>query len=192
MTTEGIYNGSETEGIYNPSTHDTVVSNAVTNIIAGITLNMVNGQTPVTVATNNLRMLVSRDAAANLPNMTFTPPNTVTETEYHTLSPSITFADNITYSDCDVGSGYIHMSVMSWGVNPYPGSNNTKTSLFRSQTTSALHTNRVISTQKVTNTSQLAYYITLQYTAKQTFNIVTMGHVRHRTQTIRVKIGIFT
>eukprot|EP01034_Spumella_vulgaris_P047457 gene47457-biopygen27981 len=145
------------------------ISASVGNILDGVLQSMVNGQAPVVVLTDNIRMTALLNSVSSLSQSALTPPATDAELLYGAALPSISFS-NLSASACDSGGGYVQMSLMSWGTNPFPGPANVTTPILRLDTTTTITTNRRRKLMSYPSDVTPAYFVTLQFSAKQDFN----------------------
>eukprot|EP01034_Spumella_vulgaris_P026271 gene26271-biopygen22627 len=157
-----------------PGKDGSAISASVGDIIEGVLLNMVNGQDPIDIVSQNIRMKVLRNAVSTMLLSSLSPPATTSEAAYGAVLPKLQFSD-LDLSACDTGGGYVQMSVMAWGNNPFPGSTKVTTPLLRMDaTTSGASGRRLDSFTATSRTETLAtppaYFITLQFSEVQNFN----------------------
>eukprot|EP01034_Spumella_vulgaris_P039854 gene39854-biopygen33844 len=158
------------------STNSSAISSAVGDITDGVLQSMVSGQSAISIVSSNIRVQALRNSVSSLASSTFSPPATASEAAYGALRPSLSFAD-VGPELCDAGGGYVQMSVMAWGTNPYPGSSDQGSPLMRLEAASGAtasarrRLNSYTATSRTqTLTNDPVYFITLQFSSKQDFN----------------------
>jgi hypothetical protein len=116
---------------YNVTTDSaSVIDESLSNIGIGILRSLSNGQYPVEVVSDNLKLSARKDFLEDLSNISFTPPQTDAEIEYGVMSPSMSIqASDI--SSCNGGDGYSKIFIGGYGQNPFPNSTSIRSTIFR-------------------------------------------------------------
>lgn len=126
---------------------------------------MVDGQDAQTIVSDNARFMFRRDLASDLINATLQPPVTVTEQAYGHPVSGIQLLDSAIEA-CKGDSGYVGISLMQWGSNPFSMNNDshvvTSQLKFDSFAWNTNYTAPAIPT--------IAYYIVNQFSKPQNFN----------------------
>jgi hypothetical protein len=129
------------------------------------------GEIPTVYTTDNVRISVQKPLKSTLnSNASIQPPATVAEAQYGSLLPYVTLSSDL-FDACKVQELYVQLSVMQWGVNPYPNSSEVKTSLFSigSITEVVQESRRILATEVSFHQPTPLYFITLQFEVKQDF-----------------------
>lgn len=148
-----------------------VVDGAVQSLTKGILLSLVNGQAATIVVTNNIRLTAVKDVRTNLANQTLSPPQTAQEGAYKIAGPSLEFAGNDGAVACDGGDGYVSLSVMQWGANPYPNSSQILSPILRFSVEQVESSRRLSPDRGVVELPfKPVYFVTLQFSKQQDFD----------------------
>jgi hypothetical protein len=146
------------------------VGNTLTNITSGIFSTLSNGQSPLSVTSENIRITVRKDLLADLENALLGPPATAAEEAYNSPGSSFYIVGDAAAKACTSHNGYSHSSVMQWGKNPYSNSSSIESPLmgfsgkFDSSSSS-------LSLEELQNTT---YFIILQFVKPQSFNFTAL------------------
>eukprot|EP01032_Pedospumella_encystans_P015560 gene15560-17788_t len=149
----------------NASSSDQV--NAAASSVAQAFINsMVDGQDPQYVVSDNAQYVFRRDLASDAVDSIIQPPGTEDASSYGTASSGVQLLGPAVEA-CNNGNGYIGLSLMQWGTNPFRQPNGTvmgsaqlKFSNFGSNNSYA---------GPVDNTT-ISYYIINQFNEPQDFN----------------------
>ena len=176
-------------------------ANDVTVAVAGITngalKGMVAGQKAVSLVTNNVRATMTYELVSSLASANLSPPPTDADAAYGSLQPRIIVPNN-GISQCST-SNYAQLSTLQFGNNPHTGSSklqspllqfsSTVTSKTLKSTTSSVHSASVQVTQKSLTP---AYYIVLQFSTKQHFNLsIQAGPYNHFSNVTLPKCSLY-
>lgn len=173
------------------------VITAVKGITQGTIETMTQGQIPVTLTTANIRATLTNDLLGSLADKSFSPPRTVAESFYGSSQPRIYIVGS-GLSSCSDTSGYAQVSTLSYGTNPHSGSEAIQTPLL--QFSSLITTKTPIVKKALTHsadfysaavkdvedsisisnhTSGPKYFVTLQFTTVQKFNLSIQGKTHY-------------
>jgi hypothetical protein len=159
-------------------TESIVNISSLTNVImAGISKTLVAGEAAVTIATDNVQVMVQNVRLSSLANSSLSPPATTAGAAYGTLLPAMQLSADGLGSSCGGGSGYAQLSLAQWGKNPHPNSSSIKSPLLSigTESTTAATTRRQLSSTNVTVAP--AYFIVLQFSSRQALNFSDFGNV---------------
>ena len=153
------------------------ISSAVSGMTTGIIKGMLEGQSPVTLVTSNIRATYINELASSLVNGTFSSPASDAEKRYGTAQPRIVIVgDGI--NTCNSGENYAQISTLQFGTNPHLDSDTIKSPLLQfssiqkvlKKTTESLALIQS-NTSNVRNGNLPAYYVILQFSSKQKLNL---------------------
>jgi hypothetical protein len=145
---------------------------------------MAPGQTPLILASTNTQMAVSNLLISGLSNAVIYTPSTAAQSFYGAIPPKLSLGPTGLSSCYNSATGYVGLSLLQWGINPYADSQSIRAPLVRFSTQSVEITGTVNTT---TTTSSLArldkllnqlpgvpvYTISLQFSVTQDFNFTT-------------------
>jgi hypothetical protein len=170
------------------------VITAVEGITQGTIETMTQGQVPVTLVTTNIRATLTNDLVGSLADTAFSPPKTTAESFYGAFQPKI-YIVGTGLSSCSDTSGYAQVSTLSFGINPHTGSDAIQTPLlqFSSQITTKTPIVKKVATHAAdyssaavedsisisNNTSGPKYFVTLQFSTVQKFNLSIQGKTHY-------------
>jgi len=148
--------------------HTAAVAASVANLQLGMVGNMVGGQIPQAVVTDNVRLAAHRTIGSSLSGSGLNPPKTAAEAQYAAPSPQI-ILPRAGLTGCGMASNaYSQLSVMQWGINPFGSSGNTsakdiKSPILRFANTAPPNNARRLQAAEVNDDP---YYIVLQLTTE--------------------------
>jgi hypothetical protein len=149
------------------------IGDTLTNITSGIFSTLSNGQSAVSVTSDNIRITVRKDLLADLENALLGPPATAAEEAYNTPGSSFVIVGDAAAKACTSHNGYSHSSVMQWGKNPYANSSSIQSPLLRfSGNFDSSSSSSSLSLEQLQNTT---YYIILQFVKPQSFNFTAIN-----------------
>jgi hypothetical protein len=144
------------------------VNDAIAQVSLGILTSMVNGQSDITVASDQVRFTATKTQSSVITGLS--PPQTAEETAYGVASTAGMELVGDTGSVCDSGLGYVDISLTQWGINPFPNASaldapqlkfESKIPAEEGARRRRLRAAAVASPAAATNAP--SYYITLQY-----------------------------
>ena len=160
----------------------TELTNAqVSSLIHGAQLGMAAGESPVTLVTSNMQVTVASSLVTAVGNLVLITPATASQLAYGSIQPKIIMG-SAGLSGCRTSGGYVQLSVLKWGQNPYADSKTIKSPLIRfSSTSQAALKAPTVRSGSVDSVSFLlpgvpAYYIALQFSSIQDFNFTASLH----------------
>ena len=154
------------------SKHTSLLLSSLQSLTSGITGNMVDGQVPTAVVTNNMKFAVHRNILSSLSGASLSPPSSDDELQYGVLQPGITLPENGLGESCSSSTGYAEMSIMKWGKNPYSNSSKVQSPLLRFSS-SASGSNRRLFSSNNTSSSGDVYYVVMQFSRQNSLNSTT-------------------
>jgi hypothetical protein len=147
------------------------IGDSLTSMTQGIFLSLKNGQSPIAIATDNIRIIVSKTLISDLNGAFLQAPQTDAESSYGVVPSTVQLGDA---SACDSGSGYAHLSLALWGKNPYPNATSIQSQLFRFVSNFGEGGGNAPSA----SAEKSYYYVSLQFTTKQNFNRTEMDYIK--------------
>lgn len=97
----------------------TALAEAVSNMQAALTANMVGGQDPSATVSDGMRLAAHRSQGDGIQGAGLSPPQTKAEAQYAAKGPSI-ILPSTGLAACGLwDGGYAEMSIMQWGANPF-------------------------------------------------------------------------
>ena len=163
----------------------------MSGLIQGVQLGMASGEAPVELVTTNVQVAVSSALVTGAGNTVLTTPATASQSAYGAIQPKITLG-SAGLSGCSISGGYVQLSAMQWGFNPYPDSVGVKSHLLRfasSSSSAASSSTRRLSSSSSSHGSMTytlpgipAYYIALQFSNVQSFNFSASKSVTATTK----------
>ena len=142
------------------------VNAAASNVARAFLDSMVDGQDPQFIVSENAQYVFRRDLVSEIVNTVIEAPSTEDGAAFNTASSGIQLLGPAVEA-CNNGQGYVGLSLMQWGNNPFTQSNGStvgsaqiKLDNFGSNNSYAGPTNR----------STIAYYIINQFNVPQDFN----------------------
>lgn len=159
------------------ASHKSVLMSSLESLTDGIIGNMVDGQKPSALVTNNMRIEIKRNLMSDMAGAGLTPPLTDEEIQYGTKPPGMTLPEG-GLDECASDSGYAQMSIMKWGKNPYSNSSKIASPLLRF-TSSAPGPNRrrLSSSYSYLTVDQSAFYVTIQFSRPTELNGTTVENI---------------
>eukprot|EP01038_Epipyxis_sp_PR26KG_P005612 gene5612-7752_t len=149
--------------------YNSTVNTVANSLISGVFDSMVEGQSATEIVSDNIRIAVHRDLLSSLSNSSISPPQTTDELAYGAVSPKMEFGGSA--DACGGSSGYVELSILQWGTNPYPGSVEAPVlGLSQPSNTSSSSRRNLIQTKTVDLSSDPSYFISLQFSSVQDFN----------------------
>ena len=160
----------------------TDVSLAVASVTLGTIKSMVPGQSPVSLVTSSVRATMTHDLVSSLSSASLSPPATIAESAYGSIQPKVVIPGK-GVSACGSGDGYAQLSILLFGSNPHAQSSTLQSPLLQFSSTVTTKTRKKITAkvmqQEITEDSQsssitseiAAYYIVLQFSSKQSYNL---------------------
>jgi hypothetical protein len=145
------------------------------SVLHGISKTLVAGESPVTIATDNVRVAVSNARLASLQNSSLSPPSTLGDEAYGVSQPVLQLPGDGLGTACGTGgSGYMQLSMKQWGKNPHANSSQIKSPLFdiSTQNPAGSSGRRSLTAPNASAliSDSAAYFVTLQFTARLTLN----------------------
>jgi hypothetical protein len=143
------------------------INDAATNIAQAFMTSMVDGQDPQTVISENARFTFRRDLASDMLNTTLQPPPSEDDAEYGAASSGIQLLDNA-LAACTGKSGYVGLSLMQWGTNPFRKDNGSQVGTAQIKFDNFAADSSYVPPEG--NFTTVAYYIVNQFNEPQDFN----------------------
>lgn len=140
------------------------IGDTITNITDGVLSTLQNGQAPLSISTDNVRITVRKDLLSTLTDSILSPPPSATESAFGYAVSSFYIEGNASAYACQSGNGYSHSSIIAFGKNPYYNSSQVQSPLLRF---SGNFKRPKVSASVLQKTK---YYITLQFITQQSFN----------------------
>ena len=153
----------------------------VSSLIYGAQLGMAAGESPVTLVTSNVQVIVTSSLITAVGNSVLTTPASASQLAYGYIQPKIIMG-SAGLSGCRTSGGYVQLSVLKWGQNPYAESKTVKSPLIRfSSTFQASLKSPKVGSESVDYISFSlpgvpAYYVALQFSSIQDFNFTASLH----------------
>ena len=141
------------------------VVGAVSSLQTGMTDNMIAGQDPVAVVTDNVMMSALRTSMEDLKGMPLEPPKSAAAEQYKKPSSGLGLPST-GLDHCGNAGDYASLSVMGWGSNPFADSAEVKTPLL-SFSNMAKPTKSRRRRALAAAVKPEPYFITLQFAATQ-------------------------
>ena len=164
------------------------VSNAVLGLTEGVLKGMAMGQNPVSLVTSNIRATLINELTSSVSNMHFSPPLTAAELK-DGLPQSKIIIPGDGVSGCTQGNPYAQISTLLFGTNPHADSKAVKASLLQfssmglpssiKNVTSSSRNILQSSNGNLRNESLVAYYVILQFSSKQQFDLSTRASLQN-------------
>lgn len=149
------------------SSNSDLVNDASSNVARAFIGSMADGQEAQTIVSDNARYMFRRDLASEMIDTTVAPPLTDEEAEYNTPSSGIQLLGPA-IAACTNGAGYIGLSLMQWGTNPFRKLNGSQVGSaqlkFDNFATTGNNNNVTV------DNTTIAYYIINQFNEPQNFD----------------------
>ena len=153
----------------------TLCRSQVSGLVQGAQLGMASGEAPISLVTPNMQVVVTSSLVTSVGNSILTTPATASQAAYGSIQPKIIIG-SAGLGGCQTSGGYVQLSVLQWGLNPFADSKSVKTPLLRfSSTSPATVKSAGLLKQSVESISYdlpgiPAYYIAMQFSSIQSFN----------------------
>jgi hypothetical protein len=143
------------------------VENFISQIASATSKTMIDGQSPVSILSENIQLTNFKALSVDFTNSTLSPPMSIAALQYKKNTQRIQFSlnpDEALQCQGDSGNGYVSIGILQWNKNPFADSNSLKTKLLRAQTASAASNLLNETTVTINMTiSQPKYFITFQF-----------------------------
>jgi hypothetical protein len=161
----------------NGTAHSQAVNGAISGIVDGVLNLMAAGEDAVSIAGDQVQMVVYKSLAADLASLT--PPQASigasTTNRSSAPVPTVEFTSD-TLGALATSDGYVQASILNWAVNPFPNSSAVENTVLRLQVNADVlneddgSESRRRNQEALQNGSTPALYITLQFTTAHDFN----------------------
>lgn len=138
--------------------NDDSLDNSLSSLVISFMETVSNGQTPLSLTSDNVKVVVSRSLAADIFNSTIAVGDGGT---------SISFATEEAANQCATSNGYVRLAMSSYSKNPYQATAEAPSKILRSQIFP--NTTLAAASSSSSNSESPSFYITLPFYQTQTF-----------------------
>jgi hypothetical protein len=144
--------------------NSTFLNNATSSLAESVLQQMSGGQSSISFAASNLKMIFTRTLTSDLSNSSTSVPQTTKEQSYGALPMSVRLMDAAA-SACDDGTGYSSMAVGGWTSSPFANSTELRSGVLRTQSFAS----STISSSSSSLSSSVAFYMSIPFVQTETF-----------------------
>ena len=168
---------------------ESTISSALTSLTSALLSTSVDGQDPLSITSDNVRIAIRRDLIDDLTSedASLSPPLTSEESQYGISAPSLQFNASSAASACANGNGYAEMAIAQYGVNPYANASAAKTPIMRVSSTTGGSSRRRL--DLFSGDNEVAYYLTVQFSTVQDFNMSYTADDINQARALNVSLG---
>lgn len=146
------------------------IQNIMQTISGGVLGTMANGENPISITSDNIKITLFKDFIDPSINSSFGPPQSSTQLLRGSSSAILEIVGS-SYGACDQGEGYAHLSLLQWGIIPLPNSRKIESPIVRYGASLSPTSTRKLSSIDLPFSGLPAYFLTFPFQQPQDFNL---------------------
>ena len=196
---ESVTSAPTSAPTYSSEKHGNAMMSSLTSLQGGVSENMIGGQKPADLVSDNMKMQIRRDRMEDLNGGSLAPPAGAADLQYGNPQPGLALPPSGLQA-CGSNDGFAQASIMKWGKNPFDNSSDVESSVMRFATASAgTERRRLQAVSYNANGMPLdafgniigggSYFVTLQFSKPQSLNETKDGVNTQKVPECQIRSG---